>query len=144
VGNPLLQTLLGLVRKNQYKEGEHSWMVRRIFPTTSRMLEEREQVSCANAVALTQQQVQLMQASYGDVAEVIRLVVGLGGQMLSNVLLWCCGLDGGFREMLRLHRKFGWFNGDLKGYMQATKEFHNLVRNTDDVAWFEGIYNADH
>jgi hypothetical protein len=119
-------------------------MGRRVWPGTSKMLDEREQVSVPLALALAQQQIQNHHCSFKDVEAVLRLCLGLGGQMLTNVVMWCCGLDGGWRELLRVHEVFGFFNGDLKRFMDVTKLFHNLIRNTDDVSWFNGRYTPDH
>jgi hypothetical protein len=141
---PLLPTLLAIIKKNQYDASKHGWMARRIFPGTSKMLDEREQVSVPLAMAMAQQQIQNHHCGFDDVGQVLQLCVGLGGQMVTNVVVWCCGLDGGWRELLRIQALFGFFNGDLKQFMEVTKIFHGLVRNTDDVSWFDGVYSADH
>ncbi|UQZ09549.1 putative RNA-dependent RNA polymerase [Freshwater macrophyte associated ghabri-like virus 1] len=143
-GIPLLPQLLALIRRNQYSVDEHSWMARRVWPGTSKMLDEREQVSAPLALALAQQQIKDKVVGFAEVREVLQMCVGLGSQCVTNVVMWCVGLKGGWTEMLRIQELFGFFNGDLRSFMEVTKLFHNVVRNTDDVSWFSGCFTADH
>lgn len=140
----LLTSLSRLLRRNQYTLAEHSWMGKRIWPSTSRMLEEREQISVAQAIALLQHSISHFETNFNDAERLLGLLVGLGGAMASNVIMWGCGLVGGVKELLRLHDTFGFFNGDLRQFMEVTKIFHNLIRNSDSVSWFNGIYSPDH
>jgi hypothetical protein len=140
----LLPQLKELVSKNQYSVEKHSWMARRIWPGTSRMLDEREQVSVPLAIAMAQQQIQHHDVDRKTVFKVLDLCLGMGAQMTTNVIVWCCGLEGGWSELLSINENFGFFNLDLKGFMDSSKLFHGLVRNTDDVSWFGGKFSPDH
>lgn len=140
----LLPQLKEMVRRNQYCVEKHSWMVRRIWPGTSKMLDEREQVSVPLAVAMAQQQIQHHDVDSSTVFKVFDLCLGMGAQLMTNAIVWCCGLEGGWHELLMLQDKFGFFSLDMKGFMDSSKLFHSLVRNTDDVSWFGGRFSADH
>jgi hypothetical protein len=145
-GGPVAQlpTLLRLLKEGRYCAESHSWLAKRIFPTTSRMLEEREQVSVGLSLAYAQDQLQQGFLTYDQLCTLLQRLVGFGGQMCSNVVQWCCGLDGGWGEFLRLDALFGLLNGDIASYIKICKHIHTLIRNADSVAWFDGIFSVDH
>jgi len=60
----------------------------------------------------------------------------MGGQWLANILMWCCCNKNNFGVLKYLH-DLNWFSNGLKEYIDAAKDFHSWVRNTDCAPEFE-------